>query len=251
MHKLSVVIISFNEEKNIGRCLDSVAEIADEVLVIDSHSTDKTLAIARERGVRILLHEFEGHVKQKNFALGNASHELVLSLDADEALDQQAQKEVLTIKANWQGEAFVFRRRNKYCGKWVRFGGWYPDKKLRLVDKNKSRWTGRNPHDKLEVEREIEVKESKGHILHYTISTRKEHLQTVHSFSTYAAEAKFEAGKKSTYLKIFFAPIFKFFKGYLLQLGFLDGWRGLQIALISAYASYLRYRKLRNLWRGN
>ncbi|MDW3649889.1 MAG: glycosyltransferase family 2 protein [Bacteroidia bacterium] len=248
MHKLSVVIITYNEEKNLQRCLDSVAEIADEILIVDSHSTDKTAEIGRANGARLILHTFEGHVAQKNIALTQARYDLVLSLDADEALDEAAQSEVKEIKEKWAGEAYIFRRRNNYCGKWIRFGGWYPDKKLRLLDRNKGKWTGRNPHDKLEVNADIPVKELKSHILHYTIANREEHLKTVHAFSTYAAEAKFEAGKKASLLKVFFAPIFKFLKGYLFQLGFLDGYKGLQIAVISAYASYLRYKKLREMW---
>ena len=249
MHKLSVVIITYNEEKNLQRCLDSVAEIADEILIVDSHSTDKTAEISRANGARLILHTFEGHVAQKNFALEQASHDLVLSLDADEALDEAAQVDVKAIKKDWQGEAYIFRRRNNYCGKWIRYGGWYPDKKLRLMHKNKGKWNGRNPHDKLEVEATVPIKELNSHILHYTIANRAEHLETVHAFSTYAAEAKFEAGKKSSWLKVFFAPIFKFLKGYVFQLGFLDGGKGLQIAAISAYASYLRYKKLREMGR--
>ncbi|MEL6253639.1 MAG: glycosyltransferase family 2 protein [Bacteroidota bacterium] len=249
MHKLSVVIITYNEEKNLQRCLDSVAEIADEILIVDSHSTDNTAKIGRANGARLILHTFQGHVAQKNFALQQTTYDLVLSLDADEALEEAAQLEVKEIKENWQGEAYIFRRRNNYCGKWIRFGGWYPDKKLRLLDKNKGKWTGRNPHDKLEADTEVPRKELRSHILHFTIANRAEHLKTVHAFSTYAAEAKFEAGKKGSILKVYFAPIFKFLKGYFFQLGILDGAKGLQIALISAYASYLRYKKLRGMWK--
>lgn len=244
MHKLSVVVITYNEEKNLGRCLDSVAEIADEILIVDSHSTDETIEIARAKSARVILHTFEGHVAQKNYAFSQAQHDFVLSLDADEVLDKAACEEVKNLKLTWQGEGFVFRRRNNYCGKWIRYGGWYPDKKLRLVDRRKGSWQGQNPHDRYELEANIPIKELKGHILHYTLSSLTEHIDTINSFSGLAAQAKFEKGAKSNLLKILFAPVFKFLKGYFFQLGFLDGYQGFMIAAVSSYASFLRYAKL-------
>lgn len=247
MHKLSVVVITYNEEKNLGRCLDSVAEIADEILIVDSHSTDKTIEIARAKSARVILHTFEGHVAQKNYAFEQAVYDFVLSLDADEVLDEMAQQEIQALKSTWQGEGYILRRRNNYCGTWIRYGGWYPDKKLRLVNRKKGSWQGRNPHDLYKLQTGVPSQELQGHILHYTLNSLKDHIDTINSFSGLAAQAKYESGAKASLFKILFAPLFKFIKGYFFQLGFLDGYHGFMIAVVSSYASFLRYAKLREL----
>ena len=151
MPKLSVVIITFNEERNIGRCIESVREVADEIVVVDSFSTDKTRAICEKHGVNFIEHAFDGHIQQKNFAITQAKFPHQLSLDADEALSEDLKTEILKIKNDWRYDSYRMNRLTNYCGKWIHHCGWYPDTKLRLYDSTKGVWGGVNPHDKFEL----------------------------------------------------------------------------------------------------
>ncbi|MBT8332765.1 MAG: glycosyltransferase family 2 protein, partial [Deltaproteobacteria bacterium] len=138
--KISAVIITYNEERNIGRCLDSVREVADEIVVVDSYSTDKTKEICHSMNVKFLQHHFEGHIEQKNYAVSCASCGQVLSLDADEVLSEKLQQSILAAKQSWRFDGYSFNRLTNYWGKWNRHSGWYPDTKLRLWDRSKGRW---------------------------------------------------------------------------------------------------------------
>src|SRR6476620_7997347 len=151
MIKLSVVIITFNEERNIGRCLKSVKEVADEIVVLDSFSKDKTREICESHGARFIQHAFDGHIQQKNRAITFAAYPHILSLDADEALDETLIDSIKKIKQNFTKDGYYLNRLTNYCGHWVRHCGWYPDRKLRLADSRKGHWTGVNPHDKYEL----------------------------------------------------------------------------------------------------
>jgi len=152
MPQLSVVIITYNEENNIGRCIDSILPIADDVVVIDSYSTDKTEEIVLTKSCRFIQHTFEGHIEQKNWAISQAKYKHILSLDADEALSPELQKEISSVKENWTKDGYYFNRLTNYCGKWIKHSGWYPDQKLRLWDSNKGSWGGTNPHDRYELQ---------------------------------------------------------------------------------------------------
>ena len=240
--KLSVAIITYNEEKNIERCLKSIEPIADEILVVDSFSNDETENICRNYNVRFIPNKFEGHIEQKNFALKTAQNDIVLSLDADEALDEEAIAFIQKLKENWIEASYEFRRKNNYCGKWLKHSGWYPDKKVRLLNRNKAKWTGTNPHDKLTSEESI--KDAGGHILHYTIKNQTEHLRQINYFTDISSQALFTRGKKSSIALIIVSPIFKFIRDYILKLGFLDGFEGFVIAANSAHAKFQKYVKL-------
>ena len=161
---LSVVIITFNEERNIGRCLESVMGLAEEIIVVDSFSTDNTREICEQYGVRFLENEFHGHIEQKNWAKEQAKFDYILSLDADEALDQELYREIMEVKQNWQGDAYKMNRLTNYCGKWIHHSGWYPDTKLRLFDRKKGDWGGNNPHDKFIMESDSNILYLKGDI---------------------------------------------------------------------------------------
>jgi len=245
--KLSAVIITFNEERNIGRCLDSLQDVADEVLVVDSFSEDATKAICLEKGARFLENKFEGHIEQKNWAKERASYDHIISLDADEALDEQLQANILKIKENWQYDAYKMNRLTNYCGSWVRHSGWYPDTKTRLFDRRKGFWGGSNPHDKFIPRKGSKVKWISGDILHYSFYDREGHLQQIEKFSSIAARALHANGKRSSLIKRWVNPAARFIKAYLLRLGFLDGKAGFDIARFSAYANWLKYRKLHQL----
>jgi glycosyltransferase involved in cell wall biosynthesis len=249
MVSISAVIITFNEEKNIGRCLDALLPVADDVVVVDSFSKDATEQICLEKGVRFVKHAFEGHIEQKNWAITQAKFPHVLSLDADEVLTPVLQQSILEVKQNWQKDGYSVRRLNNYCGHWVRHCGWYPDKKLRLWDSRKGQWAGTNPHDRFEMDKGCQTADLKGDMLHYSFHSIRQHMDQVNLFSDIKARMAFEKGKKAGYLKILFKPIFRFLKCYVLKAGFLDGFYGLVISMNSAHGEFLRYVKLKRLWQ--
>jgi len=244
---LSVAIITFNEEKNIERCLESVLEIADEIVIVDSFSTDNTEKIASQYPVKFIKNSFEGHIQQKNYALNATQYQWVLSLDADESLSKEALSAIKQIKQNTSADAYSFNRLTNYCGKWIKHCGWYPDKKIRLVNKEMAEWQGINPHDNLIPFKNAKVKHLDVDILHYSINSVEEHLKTIEKFSSIAAKARFEKGHRAGIFKIFTHTIWKFVKIYFIKTGFLDGKYGFLIARYSAYSTYLRYTKLRKL----
>ncbi len=248
MRSLSAVIITFNEERNLARCLASLNGVADDIVVLDSFSTDRTEAIAKEHGARFVQHAFDGHIEQKNRAITHALHPFILSLDADEALDDSLRKAVLQAKVG-EADGYTMNRLTNYCGSWIRHGGWYPDVKLRLWDSRKGRWTGVNPHDRYELDTGSRIEHLPGDILHYSYYTLADHVRQVNYFTDIMAKANLERGKRSSLLRILFSPLVKFLGDYVLRLGFLDGYHGFVIAMVSAHATFLKYAKLRNLQR--
>jgi glycosyltransferase involved in cell wall biosynthesis len=244
MEKLSVVIISFNEEKNIGRCIDSVKDIADEILLLDSHSSDQTVAIAKSKGAVVKQEAFQGYIQQKNQALKLASHDYILSLDADEALDPLLADSIRKVKEHFNGRVFRMNRCSNYCGQFIRHGSWYPDTKIRLFDRNIAEWGGINPHDKIVLKENVPVEHLKGDILHYSYSTITEHVAQNNKFSTVSAQALFTQGKKTSVFKILLHPIWAFFLSYIFRAGFLDGLFGLVIAIQIAHLTFLKHLKL-------
>lgn len=250
MIRLSVVIITFNEERNILRCLESVKSIADEILVVDSFSTDATKNICESAGVRFVEHRFEGYIEQKNYALDCASHPYILSLDADEALSSGLRQSILDIKSNWTCGCYSMNRMSNYCGKWIRFGGWYPDTKIRLFTKDSGRWAGENPHDRFTPEAGQNCRHIKGDILHYSYYSIAGHIRQVNKFTDIASQSAVSAGKKSGLFSLLVRPAFKFIRDYFLRAGFLDGYYGFVIATITAHSTFLKYVKMRELLKG-
>ncbi len=246
MEKLSVVIITYNEEKNIQRCLDSVKEIADEIVVVDSFSHDRTEEICQQyQNLRFIKNTFAGHIEQKNFAKEQTTHKLVLSLDADEACSKEMVDAIQKIKQTRDADGYIFNRRNNYCGKWIKHSGWYPDKKLRLWDRKKGNWGGINPHDKFEM-KGCKIKRIQTDILHYSYNSIEEHIAQINKFSSIGAHQLLLKGKKPG-LKIYFSPKIKFLRDYLFKLGFMDGYYGYIIAKNSAFAKFAKYTKLKQL----
>jgi glycosyltransferase involved in cell wall biosynthesis len=244
MPSLSAVIITYNEEKNIARCIESVRRVADEILVVDSFSTDATESICKSCGVTFVQHPFEGHIEQKNFALSQARHDYILSLDADEALGPELEASIAAIKNDWKHDGYACNRLTCYCGQWIRHSGWYPDRKLRLFDRRKAGWGGINPHDRIIMAPGATIRHIPGDLLHYTFNSVAEHVAQVNKFSEIKAEGLFRKGEKINLLRLMLEPLFKFFKSYVVKAGFLDGWYGLIISANSAHAIFLRYAKL-------
>ncbi|MDB4083169.1 glycosyltransferase family 2 protein [Vicingaceae bacterium] len=245
--QLSAVIITFNEEKNIERCLLSAQKVADEVLVVDSFSKDETKRICEKLGVRFIEHAFEGHIEQKNWAKSQAKFDHILSLDADEVLDEKLTQSILSVKHNWKASAHKMNRMTNYCGHWVRHTSWYPDTKIRLFDRRVGKWDGLNPHDEYKVPLSETVPHLEGDILHYSFYTKAEHILQIEKFSTIGAQALMEKGKRSNLLLVLIKPLARFVKNYIVRLGFLDGKAGWDISALSAYSNYLKYKKLSQL----
>ncbi len=249
MAKLSVVIITYNEENYIGNCIDSVAAIADEIIVLDSLSTDKTVEIAKAKGAIVNSSPFAGYIEQKNRALELASNDYVLSLDADERLDATLAAAILQEKKSFGHQVYIMNRCTNYCGKFIRHGLWYPDRKLRLFDKRVAKWGGINPHDKIELSVPVTSKRLPGDILHYSYDSIEEHVEHGNKYSSIAARSLFGRGKRATWLKILIHPLWTFLLGYIVRGGFLDGAAGFIISIISAHHTFLKYIKLYQLQR--
>jgi len=248
MQKLSVVIITFNEEKNIERCLQSVQDIADEIVVLDSFSTDKTEDICKKYKVNFHQHIFDGHIQQKNRALQLAQNKWVLSLDADEAPNNILLNEIKKLKElNFPKDAYFFNRLTNYCGKWIKHTSWYPDKKLRLWNIDKGEWGGKNPHDKVIMNSNSETSYIKGDLLHYSYYTIDEHIAQYNLFTKIGAQEAFEKNKKSNLFIAIYKSFWKFLREYFFKLGLLDGYYGFIISALSSHATFVKYLKLREL----
>lgn len=253
--KLSVAIIAMNEERNIERCLASVHGIADEVVVVDSGSTDRTLEICAAHGARVVHQAFLGHIEQKNLAWSLTTGTHVLSLDADEALSDALRASLLAWKTEGTKNphadvVWAVHRLTNYRGHWVRHGGWYPDRKVRLAGRDAALWTGENPHDRLEAKskqaREVRLK---GDLLHHSYYDLADHLNQIHFFSDIAALAS-NRRQPSSRLEIWARQGFQFLKNVLLRGGWRDGRAGWQIAWWSAHATGEKYRKISDRVRG-
>ena len=247
MIKLSGVIITFNEEEHLEKCLKSLLNVVDEIIVIDSFSTDRTKHICELYNVTFIQNKFEGYIEQKNYALSHVNHDYILSLDGDEALSDTLKKSILKVKENWVFDGYYCNRLNNYCGQWIKHSDWYPDKKLRLFKKGSGEWKGINPHDTYVLTKGLKAGKLKGDLLHWLYRDYKEHTLKVENFSSIAAHAYFDLGKKSSLWKIIFNPSWAFFKAYFLRLGFLDGLNGLVICVQTFNITFFKYVKLYKL----
>jgi len=246
MEKYSVVIITFNEEKNIKKCLDSVVKLSDDIIIIDSFSTDKTQEICEQfDNLRFVKHKWEGYSKTKNYGNSLAKYDYILSLDADEVISIELAKSIQEIEK--LDGAYEFNRMTNYCGSWVKHCGWYPDKKLRIFNKKDIYWEGDFVHETLVIPDNIKINFLEGDLLHYSYHTLEDHYKQIENYSTLHAKKMLQAGKKASGFKLFISPTFKFIRTYFLQLGFLDGMAGYNIARISAKAVKLKYQKLKSL----
>jgi glycosyltransferase involved in cell wall biosynthesis len=251
MQPLSVIIITFNEEHNIARCINSVRLLADEIIVLDSYSTDRTVEIARGLGAIIYQEKFRGYIGQKNLAIQFASYNYILSLDADESLDERLAIAILHEKKTLQHRIYSMNRCTNYCGRYIRHGLWYPDKKIRLFDRRIAKWGGLNPHDKIITEKGFSIQHLKGNILHYSFNTVDDHIWQNNRLSSIAAISLNNIGTRSSWLKMLIRPAWAFINGYFFRLGFLDGTDGFTIAINTSHQVFLKYSKLYKLQRSS
>lgn len=245
MSRISVVIITFNESNNIARCIHSLAAIADEILISDSHSTDDTVKIAEALGAKVILHPFTGYGATKNNANDHAQFDWILSVDADEEPDELLIQSISRIKKALSADTvYEFQRLNNYCGQWIKHGGWYPDKKVRLFNRTQVKWNLAEVHETLEIPPHFKRVLLGGKLLHYSYTSVAGHLEKVDKYSTRGAEEAKKKGKRSSFIKIYLSPSFRFLRDYIFKLGFLDGYYGFVIAKITAKEVYLKYKKL-------
>lgn len=246
MVRLSVVVITFNEEKNLARCLKSVVGVADEIVVIDSFSGDGTVAVAQQFNARVVQQAFLGYGEQKNFATAQSSNDWILSLDADEELTPELQQSILAVKNEQKFDVYQMPRITNYCGKWIRHCGWYPDKQTRLYNRTKGRWQEKKVHEYWRLNDDTGKKGLlSGDLLHYSFNSISEHVKKIEKYTELAARAAAEEGKTASFLKIVFATKWRFISEYIFKLGFLDGFYGYTICRLSAYAAFLKYTKIR------
>ncbi len=241
MPAISAVIITLNEEKYIGRCLDSLQGVADEIVVVDSGSTDNTRRICEAKGCRVIHHDFEGYVEQKNWAMQQAKHDWILSLDGDEMLSEELKKSILAVKENPVKDGYYMNRRNNYYGRWIRHSGEYPDRKLRLVKREKAIWKGINPHDLLTLAKGSSIGRLKGDLFHYAQDTREEHRAKTELFGTIGGKSLYLLKGRSSWPRIILSPVWRFIWNYFFRLGFLDGREGLYLCYTNARQSYLKH----------
>ncbi len=252
MIKISGVIITYNEEKFIERCITSILDVVDEIVVVDSFSTDKTKEICAKYGVRFIENPFEGFTTQKNFANDQATYDYVLSLDADEALSDELKAAILAVKDQLDADGYSFNRRNYHCGKWLKYN-WYPDGKIRLYNRKKSRWKGEmNLHEIIVLDHPKSHKFLKGDLLHWAYDSYSEHYVKIDKYTTIAAKNYvLHKNKKIGFAKIVISPAWNFFRTYILKRGFMDGFEGYVIAKFYATTTFLKYIKIRELQKQN
>lgn len=241
--KISATIITCNEERNLPRAIESL-RCCDEILVVDSGSTDRTVELAGKFGARVIEAGWRGYAGQKNYAAGEAAHDWILSIDADEALSEDLEAEIWQLKKKGPAyDAYTVPRLAQYLGRWILYSGWYPDRKIRLFDRNKAQWVGDYVHES--VVSNGRVGRLQGNLLHFTCGSLSEHLRTMDRYTTLAAEELAARRRRVGYRQLLLDPPWTFFKTYVLQRGFLDGVEGLSIAYMAALYAFLKYAKAR------
>jgi glycosyltransferase involved in cell wall biosynthesis len=245
MPAISATIIAHNESAQIARAIRSLS-CADEVVVVDSGSTDDTVRVAQSCGARVVTHSWEGFAGQKNFASSQTQHDWILSLDADEELDAAANKSVLQWKnCTPNADGYQFARRAQYLGRWIYHSGWYPDYKVRLFDRRKGQWQGAYVHESVEVAGRVET--LSGEILHYTCDSLAEHAQRIEFYTDLAAQEMADRGEHVSAIGRVLSPPWVFMNTYFFRLGILDGSQGFTIARMAARYVSRKHTKLTQL----
>lgn len=242
--KLSAAIVTLNEEERLPRALRSL-DFCDEILVVDSGSTDRTVEIARAAGARVETRSWPGYAAQKNAAASLASHDWILSLDADEELSPELRAEIESLHAGGDPpfRAYSFPRRARYLGRWIRASGWYPDRKIRLYDRRAARWEGDYVHEAVRADGPVGRLE--GDLLHYTCDSIEEHLRTLNRYTSLAAAEQRARGRRPVWTNLTLSPLWAFWRTWLFRGGFRDGFPGFIIAVTAAFYVFTKYAKAR------
>jgi glycosyltransferase involved in cell wall biosynthesis len=246
---ISAVIITFNEASSIDRCLSSLHKLADEIIVVDSFSSDATEDACKKYGARFVKHEFTGFMDQKNYALTLAGFKYVLSLDADEALSDELQESISSVKADIRYDGYLFNRLSNYCGQWIRHSAWYPDRQLRLFNREMGKWGVMNVHESFQMTPGSKIGRLKGDILHWPGNSASDYLRKTVEYSAIAAREMYKSGLRVSFITPVVHFTWRLFLTYILHLGFLDGRSGWQVCLTGARSTYNKYSLLRSLTR--
>ncbi|MDA8693407.1 glycosyltransferase family 2 protein [Saprospiraceae bacterium] len=244
MMKLSTVIITYNEEDKIERCIKSAQVVSEEVIILDSFSTDSTVKIAESLGAIVHSQKFKGFIKQREDSIRLATHELILALDADEYLSPELELEILHIKENPEADAYKLNRLSSIAGHWIYNGSWHPDYIVRLFKRDKVTNGGESPHDKIIANKGSNTKRLRGVLYHDAHDTVEERIESVKKHSTVAAETKFKKGIRSNKFKAYLKTGWKFLVEYFFKMGILDGHYGWIAAKTTAQYIYLRENKI-------
>lgn len=244
MPGITGTIISFNEERRIAEAIASLS-FCDEVIVVDSGSSDHTRDIAAACGARVVTREWPGYSLQKNFAAGQAANDWIFSIDADERVSIELADEIAQWKkAPADASAMSMPRRAFYLGRWIKHSGWYPDRKIRLYDRRRAQWTGDFVHEGMAVDGRVH--RFRGDLLHFPYRDWSDHVERVDRYTRLAANAALSGGRRSNPLTLAVGPLLAFVKAFVVQGGFMDGWRGLAIAYMAArYVFQREFRILR------
>ena len=248
-YSLSILVMTYNEEANIERCLKSVEGLGDEILVLDSFSTDNTVELARMRGARVEQFPFDTYVSQKERMIQMANSNWVLSIDADEYLSDELKSSIKNALNEKAFDGYTSNRRNKIGNKWLKHGSWYPDKKIRLFDRRKVFIVGKDPHDVMQPVSDARIGHLNGDLMHLSDENITSRYKSVNMHSTRAAEALFKKGVRGNFLRRMLKPAIRVFVSYIIRLGFLDGFYGWVIAKSEGHYVWLREVKLMEMWR--
>ena len=244
-YKISALIPTFNEEHNIAEAIDSVSW-ADEILVVDSFSTDSTVEIAKNKGAKVIQRTYEYSASQKNWAIPQASHDWVILIDADERITSNLKTEIINVvKNNLPYCAFWIKRQNHFMGKKIRFSGWQGDKVIRLFRKDRCVYEDKNVHAEMICDGKVGILKEK--LIHYTFKDIHHYLEKWDRYSTWGANDRFSKGKSVNFYHFTFKPIFRFIRDYFFKLGFLDGLTGLIICVLSGMSVFIRSLKIKDL----
>ena len=251
MVKISAVIITYNEEDNLTECLDSLKNLVDEIVIVDSFSTDKTEELSRAASAKFIQNPFGGHIEQKNFAMWQAQSDYILSLDADERVSENLAKSILKVKNNWTEGGYNVERQTYYGKKLIKYGTWAGEKRIRLFDRRLGKWQGTNPHDSFKLDDGKKPMLLQGPLYHYRYKSIQEHINQVNFFSDISSNAVFEKGGKTRLVNMFLKPAWRFFRDYFIKMGFLGGWVGFVSCYINSWESFLKHAKLLELQKAN
>jgi glycosyltransferase involved in cell wall biosynthesis len=246
---VSVVIIAKNEAHIIGQTLLSLQGLTDDIVVVDNGSTDDTETMCRQMGAVVIKAAWQGYGPTKNIGINAAKYNWILSLDADEAIDEQLKQAVKNISTADEQNVYNLNFKNFFCGKWVRYGEWGTDRHIRLFNRKTVQWDAAAVHEQLQLPKQAKVITLPGNVLHYTVHSLQDYMEKTVRYARMNAAKYFEQGKKSSFVKLRLSPSFSFVQNYLLRLGFLDGWEGYLTAKTTAWYTFLKYAYLKELWR--
>lgn len=244
MDKISAVVITHNAATTIGNCIDALKKVSDEIIVIDSFSTDETADICKEKNINFFQQNWLGFGAQKNFGINKASYNYILSIDADEIISDELATSVNKEKNRGLSGLYSLLFLHHYYFDFAKHGASGPDTKTRLFDKTNVRWNEREVHEALIIPEGEKIKQLRGYLLHYSYASISHQINKINYYTSLGAKQLFKKGKKYFFLKMIFSPPINFFINYFIRLGFLDGIHGFVLASFSAHESFVKYAKL-------